>query len=196
MTATSKTGMIPSPLPGERGGAASEGAVVAAAEPSSPTLNAGGATASAPVGDPPTLGAGGATVGAAVAALVSTGCSRHTFGMPKTSAATHTATSARDTTAIRLIDVAVMVCDRWPNRWLVSTPEVTLPLFVPVIKCRERVSWPPCGGCKAAHQRTRPAAGRQTSPSCRICCSGRKLGAQRSRREMVVLSFRAKRNLR
>ena len=59
---------------------------------------------------------------AAVAALVSTGCSRHTFGMPKASAATHAAISARDGTAIPLIDLAVMVCDRWPNRWLVSTP--------------------------------------------------------------------------
>jgi len=121
MTAASKTGMIPSPLPGERGGAASAGAVVAAAGPSSPTLDAGGATAGVAVGDPPTLGAGGATAGAAVATLVSTGCSRHTFGMPKASAATHVATSARDGTAIRLIDVAVMVCDRWPS-WLVNTP--------------------------------------------------------------------------
>ena len=63
--------------------------------------------------------AGGATAGAAVAALVSTGGSRRTCVMPKTSAAPHAATSARDGTTI-------MIRDRWPDRWLVSTPGLSL----------------------------------------------------------------------
>ena len=46
--------------------------------------------------------------GAAVAALVSSGGSRRMSVMPKTRAAPHAATSARDGTTIRLIDVAVI----------------------------------------------------------------------------------------
>jgi len=86
---------------------ASACAVASAAEPSSRTPDAGGETA-----------------GAAVAALVSTGGSRRTCVMPKTSAAPHAATSARDGTTTRPIDVAVMIRDRWPDRWPVSTPRV------------------------------------------------------------------------
>jgi hypothetical protein len=54
------------------------------------------------------LDAGDETVGAAVAALVSSGGSRRMSVMPKTRAAPHAATSARDGTTIRLIDVAVI----------------------------------------------------------------------------------------
>src|SRR5260370_6731963 len=109
MRAMSKTG-TDSSVSGERGdtaGAAvaafaSACAVAGAAEPSSPAPDAGGET------------------GAAVAALVSTGGSRPTCVIPKTSAAPHAATSARDGTTIRPIDVAVMIRDRWPDRWLLG----------------------------------------------------------------------------
>jgi hypothetical protein len=57
------------------------------------------------------LDAGGETVDAAVAALVSTGGSRRTCVMPKTSAALHAATSATDGTTVRPIDVAVILLD-------------------------------------------------------------------------------------
>jgi len=93
----SKPGIIPSSLPGERVGTTIASAVGGAAEASSLTLDAGGATA-----------------GAVVAATFSTGRSRHTRGMPKTSVAA--AISARDGTDIRAIDVTVMVGNRWPNR--------------------------------------------------------------------------------
>lgn len=112
MRAMSKAGMDSS-ASGERGDTASGAAtafalacaVVNAAEPSSRSPDAGGKIA-----------------GAAVAALGSTGGSRLTCVMPKTSAAPHAATSARDGTTIRAIDVTVMIRDRWPDRWLVSTP--------------------------------------------------------------------------
>jgi hypothetical protein len=84
------------------------------------------ATASATELSSRALDAGGEAVGAAVAALVSTGGSRRMCVMPKTSAAAHAPTSARDGTTIRAIDVAVMIRDRWPDRWLVSTPKVDL----------------------------------------------------------------------
>ena len=76
--------------------------------------------------------AGCETTGAAVAALVSTGGSRRTCVMPKTSAATHAPTNARDGTTIRAINVAVMIRDRRPDRWLVTG--LTLRRFVPVFK--------------------------------------------------------------
>src|SRR3984893_15185000 len=62
------------------------------------------------------LDAGDETVGATVAALVSTGGSRPMCVMPKTSAAPHAATSARDGTTIRLIVVAVILRDPQPDR--------------------------------------------------------------------------------
>jgi hypothetical protein len=56
--------------------------------------------------------AGGETAGAAaVAALVSTGGPRRMCVMPTKSTAPHAATSPRDGTTIRVIDVAVMICD-------------------------------------------------------------------------------------
>ena len=102
MRAMSKTG-TDSSVSGERGDTtgvaatafASACAVASAVEPSSRSSDARGETA-----------------GAAVAAVVSIGGSRHTCVMPKTSAAPHAATSARDGTTIRLIDVAVMTRDR------------------------------------------------------------------------------------
>jgi hypothetical protein len=78
--------------------------------------------------------AGGKIAGTAVAALVSTGGSRLMCVMPKAIAATHAATSATDGRTIRAIDVAVMIRDRWPDRWLVSTPGLSLRRFVPVFK--------------------------------------------------------------
>src|SRR5665811_732981 len=98
MRAMSKTG-TDSPVSGERGDTAdaaatafaSACAVASAAEPSSRAPDAGGETA-----------------GAAVAALVSTGGALRRCVMPKTSAAPHAATSARDRTTIRLIDVTVI----------------------------------------------------------------------------------------
>ncbi len=106
----SKTG-TDSSVSGERGDTANAAAtafasacaVASAAEPSSRAPDAGGA---------------------AVVALVSTGGSRRTSVMPKTSAAPHAATSARDGTTIRPIDVPVKIRDPWPDRWLVSTPGV------------------------------------------------------------------------
>ena len=47
-------------------------------------------------------------------------------------------------------------------------------------------------GHQPADPRRGPSPCRRTSPSCRSCCGGRKLGARRSRREMVVLSFSQK----
>src|SRR5665647_581696 len=62
--------------------------------------------------EPPVETRAAATAGAAVAAaLVSTGGSRRRCVMPKTSAAPHAATSARDGTTIRPIDVAVIIRD-------------------------------------------------------------------------------------
>jgi hypothetical protein len=113
----SKPGTIPSSLPGERGGTTIASAVGGAAEASSLSLDAGDAT-----------------TGAVVAAPVSTGCSRHTRGMPKTRVATHPATSTREGTAIRPINVVVMVRNRWPNRRFVCTPKKTLPRYLSVIK--------------------------------------------------------------
>jgi hypothetical protein len=55
--------------------------------------------------------AGGETAGAAVAALVSTGGARRMCVMPTKSTAPHAATSPRDGTTIRPIDVAVMMRD-------------------------------------------------------------------------------------
>jgi hypothetical protein len=52
--------------------------------------------------------------------------------MPKTSAATHAPTNTRDGTSIRAINVAVMIRDRRPDRWLVTG--LTLRRFVPVFK--------------------------------------------------------------
>ena len=92
-------------------------AVASAAEPSSRAPDAGGATA-----------------GTAVAALVSTDGSRCTCVMPKTRAARQAAASAKNGTTVRAIDAAVMMGDRWPDRWLVSAPGLTLRPFVPVIK--------------------------------------------------------------
>ena len=91
MTATSKTGLVPSPLAGEGDGAADAGAGLRAVELSSPTLDAGATTA-----------------GAAVAALVSIGCSRNMCGMAKKTIAMPAATNASDGRAIRPIDVMVM----------------------------------------------------------------------------------------
>jgi hypothetical protein len=75
-----------------------------------------------------------ACAGAAVAALVSTGGARLVCVTPNTSAAAHAPTSARDGTTIRVIDVAVIIRDRWPDRWLVSTPGLILRRFVLVFK--------------------------------------------------------------
>jgi hypothetical protein len=76
--------------------------------------------------------AGGATADAAVAALVSTPGSRRTCAVPKTRAAPHAATSVKDGTAIRAIDVAVMIRDR--GQIVGSSPKLILRRFVPVIK--------------------------------------------------------------
>ena len=101
-SAMSKTGMISSPLSGERRGTASAGAIARASDPASPTPAA-------------------ATDVAVAAALVSTGgCLSR--GKPETNAAPHVAVSARNGMAIRPIDMGVMVGNQWPNRWLVSTP--------------------------------------------------------------------------
>ncbi len=110
MRAMSKTG-TDSSVTGERGDTASSAvtafasacAAASAAEPSSREPDAGGETA-----------------GAAVAALVSTGGSRRRCMKPTTSAATHAATSAKYGTAVRPIDVAVIIHDPWLERWLVS----------------------------------------------------------------------------
>jgi hypothetical protein len=51
--------------------------------------------------------------------------------MPKTSVVTHAATSAKDGTATRPIDMAVMVHNPWPNRRLVSTPRDDIASFRP-----------------------------------------------------------------
>jgi hypothetical protein len=65
------------------------------------------ARANEPLFRPPD--ANGKTAGAAVAALVSTGGSRRTSGMPKTTAAPHAAIGARDDTTTRPIHMAVMI---------------------------------------------------------------------------------------
>jgi hypothetical protein len=44
--------------------------------------------------------------------------------MPKTRAAPQAAASAKNGTTVRAIDAAVMMGDRWPDRWLVSAPRV------------------------------------------------------------------------
>ena len=123
MRAMSKAG-TDSSVSGERGDTASGAAtafalacaVVNAAEPSSRAPDAGGET-----------------TGAAVAALVSTGGSRRTCVMPKTSAAPHAATSAREGTTIRPIDVAVMIRDVGQIVGA-SAPRLNLRRFIPVIK--------------------------------------------------------------
>jgi hypothetical protein len=76
--------------------------------------------------------AGGTTAGATVAALVSAAGSRPTCAVPKTRAAPHAATSAKDGTAIRAIDVTVMMRDR--GQIVGSSPGLILRRFVPVIK--------------------------------------------------------------
>ncbi len=124
MRAMSKAG-TDSSVTGERGDTASSAATAFA----SACAGAGAAEPSSRAPD-----AGCETTGAAVAAPVSTGGSRCMCVMPKTSAAAHAPTSAIDGTTIRAIDVAVMIRDRWPDRWLVSTPAFTLRRFVPVFK--------------------------------------------------------------
>ena len=114
MRAMSKTG-TDSSVSGERGDTASAAATAFAS--ACAVASAAGPSSRAP-------DAGGETAGAAVAALVSTGGSRRTCVMPKTSAAPHAATSARDGTTIRPIDVAVKIRDPWLDRWLVRTPGV------------------------------------------------------------------------
>src|SRR6266481_1159852 len=110
MRAMSKTG-TDSSVTGERGDTASSAATAFA----SACAAAGAAEPSSREPD-----AGGETAGAAVAALVSTGGSRRRCMKPTTSAATHAATSAKYGTAVRPIDVAVIIHDPWLERWLVS----------------------------------------------------------------------------
>jgi len=116
MRAMSKTG-TESSVTGERGDTASSAATAFASAC---------AVASAAELSSRALDAGGETVGAAVAALVSTGGARRMCVIPKTSAAPHAATSATDGTTIRLIDVAVILRNPQPDRWLVSTHWLTL----------------------------------------------------------------------
>src|SRR6266851_6553182 len=116
MRAMSKTG-TDSSVSGERGDTA--GAAAAA-------FVSACAVASAPEPSSRAPDAGGETAGVAVAALVSTGDSRRTCVMPKTSAAPNAATSAKYGTTVRPIDVAVIIHDTWLDRWLVSTPGLTL----------------------------------------------------------------------
>src|SRR6266404_959822 len=106
MRAMSKTG-TDSSVTGERGDTASSAATAFA----SACAAAGAAEPSSREPD-----AGGETAGAAVAALVSTGGSRRRCMKPTTSAAT----SAKYGTAVRPIDVAVIIHDPWLERWLVS----------------------------------------------------------------------------
>jgi hypothetical protein len=110
MRAMSKTG-TDSSVSGERGDTAAAAATAFASAC---------AVASAAEASSRASGAGGETAGVEVAVLVSTGGSRCRYVMPRTGAAPHAATSA--STTIRTIDVAVMVRDRWPDRWFVSTP--------------------------------------------------------------------------
>src|SRR6266436_2001735 len=112
MRAMSKTGKDSS-VSGERGDTA--GATDTAFASTCAVASAAGPSSRAP-------DAGDETAGAAVVALVSTDGSRRRCMKPTTSAATHAATSAKYNTAIRPIDVAVMIRDPWPDRWLASTP--------------------------------------------------------------------------
>ena len=116
MRAMSKTG-TDSSVSGERGDTAGAAATAFA----SACAVASGAELSSRAPD-----AGGETAGAAVAVLVSTGGSRRTCVMPKTSAAPHAATSAKDGTTIRSIDMTVIIDDPWLDRWLFSTLALTL----------------------------------------------------------------------
>jgi hypothetical protein len=93
---------------------------------------------------PTTYLANGKTAGAAVAALVSTGGSRLTSGMPKRSTAPHAAIGARDDTTTRPIDMAVMIRDL--RQIVGSHQDNPLPTFLghlypPVVNAHLGAKW-------------------------------------------------------
>ena len=69
-----------------------------------------------------------------VAAPVSIGGSCQTCAMPRTSAAAHIATSARDGTTVRPTDAPAILRHPWPDSWLVCTACLTLRRFFSVNK--------------------------------------------------------------